>query len=218
VKALRLDVGGEDLVDIGPGDDEVRLPRGVRPSAVRIVGERGEREWLVPVESGALRVGAVVEQPIDFEDALNRMLDFPAPLDASDAEDDFDTGDTDDTGDPRDTTGPDSRIRPGRTSPSSRLAEDIARYPLQKAIAFLDRLGKHQSGLESYLVDDWLHHLEGALDSSFGRENIRAWNRIGVPFRAALLASGFKPPSMNNAQARRYRALVRSFAAAVEGA
>jgi hypothetical protein len=207
-----LDLGGAAQEEVIAGAELVRLPPGVVPAAVRFRSGPRSPEWCVAVETDSNRVGAVSPRAEDFDDALTRILDFPAPLDASDADED-----ESELGEP-DREGPKDTGTSGEGAGPSRVAVEIAEYPLQKAMLFLDRVGTHQSGLEPYLVDDWLHHLEGAIQGNFRPEDVQGWRGVAIPFRSALLAPGFRPPEMTSEQKGRYRDIVRRFVTAVEGA
>lgn len=209
---FKVDLGDDRPVELVAGAKVLRLPRGVVPAALRLTLGPRAPEWTVAIESGATRVGAVPERAEDFDDALTRILDFPAPLDASDADEDESGAAEQDVEQSKHDPGVSERSAP------SRVADEINEYPLQRAMLFLDRVGKHQSGLEPYLVDDWLHHLEGALQCNFRAEDVQGWRGIGIPFRAALSAPGFRPADMTAGQAARYREIVRRFVTSVEEA
>ncbi len=213
---FKVDLGADGLDEVVAGAEVLRLPLGVVPAFIRIKSGPRAPQWTVAIESDVNRVGAVAERAEDFDDALTRILDFPAPFDASGAEEDESEWEPEDQ-DGKQPKEPQDADAGKRTTPN-RLAEEIGEYPLQKAMLFLDRVGSHQAGLEQYLVDDWLHHLEGALRCNFKPEDVQGWRGVGIPFRAALLAPGFMPPEMTDAQRVKYRDIVRRFVTSVEGA
>ncbi|MFY3743310.1 hypothetical protein ACOQFB_05335 [Anaeromyxobacter sp. Red801] len=195
--------------DIEPSVERVRLADGVSPGVIRIERGKGVEPWTIAVETHSLRVAASPEAPESFDEAMAKLLDFPAAADdaAEDQEDENEDG-----AEERD---PDAAPPPATTVRA--LRDDLAKYPLQKAMEFLDGLGAHQARVPPYLLDDWVQHLEVMLDSQFRPPELGAWRAVGVPFRRALLAAGFRPAALNEAQLRRYRSIVDRFVRAVEG-
>jgi hypothetical protein len=225
-QTLVVDLGEERPVDLPIGNSIIRLTSGAVPAVIRIKSSQDAIEWHVAVERGARRIAASAERPQSFDDAMSRLLDFPAAPDASGADEEEAGKEGDgEGGQQADEAGEDGgkgweeAEEPGKTGKKlhSRIAEEIEQYPLQKAILLIEELGAHQAGIQDYMVDDWLHHLEGALADCFAPNDLKAWRGIGVPFRTALLASGFTPLRMTQEQRIDYRAIVRRFAAAVEG-
>jgi hypothetical protein len=200
---------GDRVEEIEAGAERVRLPEDASPGVVRVERGNGIEPWTIAVETHAHRVAARPATPASFDEAMATLLDFPAPAD--------DGADEDEEADREEVEEPD-RLAPSAPTPVAprALRDDIAKYPLQKAMEFLDALGAHQARVPPYLVDDWVQHLDVMLDSQFRSPDLLAWRGVGVPFRRALLAPGFRPLALAPAQLRQYRSIVERFIRAVE--
>jgi hypothetical protein len=200
---------GDRTEDLAPSVERLRLADGNSPGVIRVERGEGVEPWTIAVETHSLRVAASPEPPESFDEAMANLLDFPAAADdgAEDQDDENEDG----------VEERDAEASPQPATAVRALRDDLAKYPLQKAMEFLDGLGAHQARVPAYLLDDWVQHLEVMLDSQFRPPDLGAWRAAGVPFRRALLAAGFRPVALNHAQLRRYRSIVDRFVRAVEG-
>jgi hypothetical protein len=201
---------GDRVEEVTTGVERVRLPDEANLGIVRVERGKGVEPWVIVVERHGHCVAPLGEPPSSFDEVMARLFDFPAPADDGADDEDEDGGDA--------VPEPETPA-PTATQPAAAqsLRDDVAKYPLQKAMEFLDGLGAHQARVPPYLLDDWVQHLDVMLDSQFCSEDLQPWRGAGIPFRRALLAPGFRPSSLDAIQLRRYRAIVDRFLRVVEG-